>query len=61
MTSEQTAVASQLTAIQTSIGGIRDANIAQDATDLTQESTDQQAAMAAQAEVPQKSLFDYLA
>ena len=41
--------------------GIRDANIAQDATDLTRESTDQQAAMAAQAEVPHKSLFDYLA
>jgi flagellar hook-associated protein 3 FlgL len=61
LTSEQTAVASQITSIQTGIGGIRDANIAQDATDLTQESTDQQAAMAAQAEVPQKSLFDYLA
>ncbi len=61
LTSEQSNVASQLNAIQTSIGGIRDANIAQDATDLTQESTDQQATMAAQAEVPQKSLFDYLA
>jgi flagellar hook-associated protein 3 FlgL len=61
LTSEQSNVAGQLTTIQTSIGGIRDANIAQDATDLTQESTDQQATMAAQAEVPQKSLFDYLA
>jgi flagellar hook-associated protein 3 FlgL len=61
LTSEQTAVSSQLTAIQTGISGIRDANVAQDATDLTQESTDQSAAMAAQAEIPQKSLFDYLA
>lgn len=60
LTSEQSNVASQLNAIQTSMGGIRDANIAQDATDLTRESTLQQASMAAQAEVPQKSLFDYL-
>ncbi len=58
---EQQSVTRQITTIQTSISGIRDANIAQDATDLTQESTDQQAAMAAQAEIPQKSLFDYLA
>jgi flagellar hook-associated protein 3 FlgL len=61
LTGEQSNVASQITSIQTGIAGVRDANIAQDATDLTQESTDQQAAMAAQAEVPQKSLFDYLA
>jgi flagellar hook-associated protein 3 FlgL len=60
LASEQNNVASQLNAIQTSIGGIRDSNIAQDATDLTRESTLQQATMAAQAEVPQKSLFDYL-
>ena len=57
----QTSVASQITTIQTNISSIRDANVAQDATDLTQESTSQQAALAAQAEVPQKSLFDYLA
>jgi flagellar hook-associated protein 3 FlgL len=61
LTSEQNSVATKITQIQTSIGSIRDANVAQDATDLTQESTDQQAAMAAQAEIPQKSLFDYLA
>ena len=60
LTNEQSNVATQLNAIQTGIAGIRDANIAQDATDLTQESTDQQATMAAQAEMPQKSLFDYL-
>jgi flagellar hook-associated protein 3 FlgL len=61
LSNEQTKVASQLNSIQSGIAGIRDANIAKDATDLTQESTDQQAAMAAQAEIPQKSLFDYLA
>jgi flagellar hook-associated protein 3 FlgL len=61
LTGQQQSVTSEITTIQTSISGIRDANIAQDATDLTQESTSQQAAIAAQAEIPQKSLFDYLA
>ena len=61
LTSEQNTVASQIDAIQTGVAAIRDSNIAQDATDLTQESSSQQAAMAAQAEIPQKSLFDYLA
>jgi len=61
ISSQQNAVAGQITQIQSSISSIRDANIAQAATDLTQESTDQQAAMAAEAELPQKSLFDYLA
>jgi len=58
---EQTTVAGQITSIQANISTLRDANVAQDATDLTQESTSQQAALAAQAEIPQKSLFDYLA
>ena len=61
LTAEQTTVTRQLTAIQTGISGIRDANVAQDATQLAQESTDQSAALAAQAEIPRKSLFDYLA
>jgi flagellar hook-associated protein 3 FlgL len=61
LSAEQNKVSSQITALQTAIGGLRDANVAQDATDLTQESTAQSAAMAAQAEIPQKSLFDYLA
>ena len=61
ISSEQNRVAGQITTIQTGISGIRDANVAQDATDLAQESTSQQAAMAAQAATPQKSLFDYLA
>ncbi len=51
----------QITQLQTGIANIRDANVAQDATDLSQESASQQAAIEAQAEVPQKSLFDYLA
>jgi flagellar hook-associated protein 3 FlgL len=61
LTGEQNSVASRITVLQTNISGIRDANVAEDATQLTQESTDQSAAMAAQAEIPQKSLFDYLA
>ena len=61
LSGEQSSVSSQLTTIQAGISGIRDANIALDATQLTQESTSQQAAMAAQAATPQKSLFDYMA
>jgi flagellar hook-associated protein 3 FlgL len=60
LSAEQNTVGSQITSLQTAIGGIRDANVAQDATDLTQESTAQSAAIAAQAQIPQKSLFDYL-
>lgn len=60
LAAEQNSVGTQITSIQTSIGSLRDANIAQDATDLTQESTSQQAALAAQAAIPRKSLFDYL-
>jgi flagellar hook-associated protein 3 FlgL len=61
LSGEQNSVTTQITTIQTSISAIRDANIAQDATDLTQESTSQQAATAAQAAIPQKSLFSYIA
>lgn len=61
VTQEQSNAANQITLLQTQIGGIRDTNLAQAATDLTQESTDQQAAMGAQAEITQmKNLFDYL-
>jgi flagellar hook-associated protein 3 FlgL len=61
LTGEQTSAASQITALQVQIGGIRDTNIAQAATDLTQESTDLSAATGAEAEVvQQKTLFDYL-
>lgn len=58
--SEQTSVGAQITSIQTNIAALRDADITQDATDLTQESTAQQAALAAQTAIPRKSLFDYL-
>jgi flagellar hook-associated protein 3 FlgL len=60
LTSEQNTAANQVTALQAQIGNIRDTNVAQAATDLTQESTDQSAALGAEAAIPQKTLFDYL-
>src|SRR5579863_3460081 len=61
LTNEQTIAANQLTALQTRIGGIRDTNVAQAATDLTQESADQSAAVGAESEISQqKTLFNYL-
>jgi len=58
---EQTNASNQATALQTQIGNIRDTDVAQAATDLSQESADQQAALGAQAEISQqKTLFDYL-
>lgn len=61
LTQEQTNASNLITELQTQIGGIRDTNMAQAATELTQESTDQQAAMGAEAEISQmKNLFDYL-
>ena len=56
----QTTVSANITNIQTQISGIRDTNIVQAATDLAQETTAQTAAFSAQAEIPRKSLFDYL-
>jgi flagellar hook-associated protein 3 FlgL len=60
LNSEQTAVTGRITNLKTEIAGLRDADITQDATDLAAESTAQQAALAAQAAIPRKSLFDYL-
>jgi flagellar hook-associated protein 3 FlgL len=61
LTNEETIAANQVTALQTQIGGIRDTNVAQAATDLTQESADQSAAVGAESEISQqKTLFDYL-
>lgn len=61
LTNEQTIAANQVTALQAQIGGIRDTNVAQAATDLTQESADQSAAVGAESEISQqKTLFDYL-
>jgi len=61
LTSEQNIAANQATALEAGISGIRDTNIAQAATDLATETTDQSAAYAAQAAISKKSLFDYLA
>ena len=60
LTSEQNTAANQSTALQVQISGIRDTNVTQAATQLTQLATDQSAAYAAQAAIPVKSLFDYL-
>ena len=61
LTSEQNNAANQATALQVQIGNIRDTNVPQAATELTQLSTDQSAAYAAQAAIPTKTLFDYIA
>lgn len=58
--SEQNNAANQITALQTQIGNLRDTNVAQAATELTQEQTDLQAAYGAQSEISTKTLFDYL-
>jgi len=60
LSSEQNTAANQVTALQVQISGIRDTNETQAATQLTQLSTDESAAYAAQAAIPVKSLFDYL-
>lgn len=45
---------------QTSLGQVRDADIAEATTELTQERVNQQAALASQASIPRTSLFDFL-
>lgn len=60
LTGEQNNSADRITSLQAQIGSIRDTNMAQAATDLTQEQTDQSAAMGAEAEMSSKTLFDYL-
>jgi flagellar hook-associated protein 3 FlgL len=61
ITSEQNNAANQVTALQTQIGNIRDTDEVQAATDLTTESTDQSAALGAEAEISAgKTLFSYL-
>ena len=49
------------TELQTQLSGIQDANEAQDITELTQAQTQLQAALESEAQLPQKTLFDYLA
>lgn len=60
LTSESNNTANLVTNLQAQIGNIRDTNVAQAATDLTQEATDQSAALGAEAEISPKTLFDYL-
>jgi flagellar hook-associated protein 3 FlgL len=60
LTNETNSAANVVTNLQAQIGNIRDTNVAQAATDLTQESTDQSAALGAEAEISPKTLFDYL-
>jgi flagellar hook-associated protein 3 FlgL len=61
LTSEQNNAANQVTALQVQIGSIRDTDVAQAATQLTTESTDQSAALGAESELAQqKTLFSYL-
>jgi flagellar hook-associated protein 3 FlgL len=49
------------TQLQTQLGGIQDADETQAITELTQAQTQLQAALVSRAQLPQKSLFDFLA
>lgn len=60
LTESDTSASSEILSLQASISAIRDTDVAQAATDLTRESTQQQAAIAAQATISRKTLFDYL-
>lgn len=48
------------TSLKTELSGIRDADETQSITDLTQAQTQEQAALASEAALPRKTLFDYL-
>jgi flagellar hook-associated protein 3 FlgL len=58
--SAQDAAASRKTQIETRISGIADADAAADALTLAQANTELSAAFQAQAQMPRKTLFDYL-
>jgi flagellar hook-associated protein 3 FlgL len=55
-----TAAGNLKTQLTTQLGSLQDADIATAATQLTQLQTQEQAAMESEAQLPQKSLFDYL-
>lgn len=57
---EQSGTTDRIASLKAQISSIRDTDVVQAATDLTQEGTAQAAAFAAQAQIPRKSLFDYL-
>jgi flagellar hook-associated protein 3 FlgL len=62
ITNEQNTTANQITALKTQIGGIRDTDVVQAASDLSQENVAQSAAYGAESQIAQlKSLFSYLA
>ena len=62
ITTEQTGTANRITALQTQIGNIRDADVVQAATNLSQENVAQSAAYGAESEIAQaRNLFSYLA
>jgi flagellin-like hook-associated protein FlgL len=48
------------TQLQTQIGGIEDADVASEATELTEANTQLQAAFEAQAKIPTTTLFSYM-
>ena len=61
LAAEQTSAANIVTNLETQQSSIRDTNVTQAATDLTQLTTDQQAALGAESEMAQqKTLFDFL-
>ena len=61
ISAEQTSAANQITSLQTQVGNIRDADVVQAATELSQENVAQSAAYGAEAEIEQsKNLFSYL-
>jgi len=56
----QTSAGNQNTQLQTQIGNIEDADVASEALQLSQDNTQLSAAFQAQAQMPTKTLFDYL-
>jgi flagellar hook-associated protein 3 FlgL len=60
ITTELNNSANSVTSLNVQIGAIRDTDVVQAASDLTQEATRQSAAFGAEASMPKKSLFDYL-
>jgi flagellin-like hook-associated protein FlgL len=56
----QTYASNQNTQLQTQIGAMEDADVASQALQLSQDNTQLSAAFQAQAQMPTKSLFDYM-
>jgi flagellar hook-associated protein 3 FlgL len=56
----QTSASSQNTQLQTQVGSMQDADVASEALQLSQDNTQLSAAFQAQAQMPTKTLFDYM-